>query len=189
MTEASQTTQNQAVRKPVQINNKTFLIVLLFVIVPWVALALPGYFGGSQELFENNIKSESIVNKFGWPLTHKTETELEIIGVKRGGQFRVGEKLPDDKFQALLDTHIAQHEENGEMGMLNLIPSAAEGRPLTSAWTNQTSYPVEIRRYIADNVIESGMRQTWNTPMMIANIVMAVLATLLVGFLCEKSFR
>ena len=88
-----------------------------------------------------------------------------------------------------MDKHISQHNENGEMGMLNLMPCAAEGQPLTSVWTEQTSYPTEIRKYISDNVVEKALRQTWNTPMMIANIVMALLACFLVGFLCEKSFR
>jgi len=188
MTEADNHAHENPVRKPATVKNSTVLGVLCLVIIPWTLLALPGYFGGSHYIHENNVKSESIVRNFGWPLTHKTETTVEVLGVKRGGQFRADDPLPKAKFDKLMETYVAHHDEN-DASMLNLVPRAAEGQAFTLLWTQKDSYPIELRKYIQDNVIESSTRQVWKTPMLIANIVLAVLTCLFVGYLFEKASK
>lgn len=189
MTEANQQTQNPAPRQPVQIKNRTVLIVLFFVIIPWVALALPGFFAGEQLIDENNVKSSSVHHKFGWPLAHKTESLTSIIGVMRGGQFRTTDKPDQETFDKLLVQHGEQFAASSGSGALNLVPGAAPGESFASVWTDVSNYPTEIRGYVQDTVVKTGMKEKWNIPMLVVNIVLLVLAVLGVGYLVERSLK
>jgi hypothetical protein len=188
MTEENQQTQEAASRQPIQIKNRTVLIVLLFVIIPWVALALPGYYAAQHEIDSDNVKSATVHRKFGWPLAHKTESQTSIIGVMRGGQFRTTDKPPQEKMDKLLEAHGEWFASNGGSA-LNIVPKASEGQAFASLWTNMNNYPTEIRKYVQDNVLKIGLKEQWNVPMLVVNIVLLVLACLVVGYLVEKSLK
>lgn len=189
MTEATETTHDAPARQQVKIKNKTVLIVLLLVIIPWVALALPGYFAGKYEQDKDRIKAFSIHKKFGWPLAHKTESKVVLEGVMRGGQFRASATLPYEKMNALVEEHVGLFNDSGDNGILNLVPRQYEEHTFASLWTDKNSYPVEIRNYIQDTVIKEGTSQTWSIPMLVANVVLLILTCLGVGYLVEKSSK
>ena len=176
-------------RQPIQIKNRTVLIVTLFVIIPWVALALPGYHAGEQLIDEDNTKTGSIQRKFGWPLAHKTESQTTVIGAMRGGQFRAGDPIPKEKFDPLQDKHFELYQASGSSSVFNLIPKAREGQSFASLWTNKNSYPTELRKYIQDNVLKIGLIERWNIPMLVVNVLLLMLACLGVGYLVEKSSK
>lgn len=180
MTDANGTNAKQ----PLEFKKRTLPIVLLLVVVPWVALALPGYVTDFSSIEENGTKSECTFRTFGWPLAQMERTNVELIGRWGGGQFRPGGYLKPDDEKKLLDLH-TERRENGS-GMFNLVPNAGPGESLASLWTNADSWPKEIRDKIKDPIPEKGVRTVWNTPMLIGNIVLLLLASIFVGFLVEK---
>lgn len=189
MSDENQQNSGTTTRQPIQIKNRTVLVVLLFVIVPWVALALPGFHAGQHEVDENNVISASVHKKFGWPLTHKTESKTFVISQKRGGQLRTSDPVPPEKLDKLMAQHGELFQSSSDSGALNLVPRTREGQSFASIWTDQNSYPTEIRNYIQDNVLKGGLQEQWNIPMLIVNIVLLTLACLGVGYLVEKSSK
>lgn len=183
MTNENETSNATNVKQPFEIKKRTLPIVLLLVVIPWFLLALPGYVVSVASKDEDSTKSECTFRNFGWPLTHKENIHVDVVGRWRGGQFRPGESLAPDKLNVLIEKYVA---ERPAPSMLNLIPKAAAGQSLASLWTDTRNYPTEMRKYIEDNVIEKGMKQTWNIPMLIGNIVMMLFASIFVGYLVEK---
>lgn len=186
MTEPNSTTEET--KKPFQIKNRTLPIVLLLVVLPWVLLALPGYVvkeGGMDQVKVDSgvARTQSIHRNFGWPLAHCESTYVNCLGKLRGGQYRPGEAVSPPEMEKLIDEHMSEREG---IGMLNLVPSAAAGQPITSLWTDTENMPMEVRGYVEDNVIKKGHRWAWNIPMLVVNCVLMGLTAIFVGYIVER---
>ena len=171
-------------KKPLEFKKRTLPIVLLLVIVPWVALALPGYVSEVSELDESGTKSMCTFRTFGWPLTQMERTNVDLIGRWGGGQFRPGGNLTPADAESLIELHTGKRK--GAAGMFNLVPNAGPDKSIGELWTNADNWPKEIRDKVKDPLPEKGVRYDWKTPMMIGNIGLMVLASIFVGFLVEK---